>query len=148
VCLRHTPSFCSRCFPFWLITPNYVVYKSCGSYLPLRQGLQQSPLLSSQFRSLISTSLSLRHSSPTRCVSYLVCSSACSVCSSAWCVFLLGVFSLGVASLGVFSVARLCRSPSVTRLCCSRPDYPPTRQLAGPPTPTWFKRAPVSIAVL
>ena len=38
-------------FPFLLDAPNYVVYKSCGSYSPLRQDLEQSPLLSLSLRS-------------------------------------------------------------------------------------------------
>ena len=38
-------------FPFRLDAPNYDVYKSCGSYSPLRQDLEQSPLLSLSLRS-------------------------------------------------------------------------------------------------
>jgi hypothetical protein len=125
--LWHTPSFCSRCFPFRLIAPNYIVYKSCGSYLPLRQDLEQSPLLSSRFQSSISVSFSvaclLLSVSPAQCV-------------------LLGVFFSLVCSRLVWphsvcfpSLASAARALSLVSATCT-----PTIQLSPVPNSLTVRR--------
>ena len=82
-------------FPFRFIAPNYIIYKSCGSYSPLRQDLEQSSLLT---LSLQSDS----HFLPLSLV-YLSVTCLCSVCSSAWCVSAWCVFHSVCFPLGVFS---------------------------------------------
>ena len=118
-------------FPFQLNAPNYVVYKSCGSYLPLRQDLEQSPLLALSLSSLIPVFRLCRFSlsqslASAWCVFSLVCL-CCSVCLLSF-VSPLGVFLLSLAS----------------PLTLQHSNY---HQLTNPPTPTSFKRTLVSIAV-
>ena len=121
-------------FPFRFITPNYVVYKSCGSYSPLRQDLEQSPPLSlslwsdSCFLSLLPISISVAR--------------FCSVClRSVWpqlgvlppSVFLRSVCLLSLVSpLSVFSCCSSCHSHSDCPIIANLPIRQPQFRSKGP----------------
>ena len=110
-------------FPFRLDAPNYDVYKSCGSYSPLRQDLEQSPLLS----------LSLRSDSslPSRSLFSIQVARLRSVCLRSVC--LRSVCLCCSVCLLLLRLAARC-SPLLARLAARTPTLrlSPTRRSADP----------------